>query len=138
MSSQSHPGRDSTLGLIQPKPVSHVNGNIMLSRSKHQRQTSCTRVIRFTYSALTRNLPICSHAKVHWSLSLLPCSRSTASVHIQRWQPTHQAQLPEAFAQVSTHGWLLTTGLQHSQLSNWGCYISSSLWPVSAPDLTVG
>ena len=65
-------------------------------------------------------------------------THSTASVHIQRWQPTHQAQLPEAFAQVSTHGWLLTTGLQHSQLLNWGCYVSSSLWPASAPDQIVG
>ena len=55
MSSQSHLDRDLTLGLIQPKPASHVNGNIMLSQSKHQRQTSCTKAIRFTYAALTRN-----------------------------------------------------------------------------------
>ena len=55
MSSQSHLGQDLTLGLIQPKPAFHVNRNIMHSQSKHQRQTSCTKVIRFTYATLKRN-----------------------------------------------------------------------------------
>ena len=48
------PRRDSTLGLIQTKPASHVNGNIMLSQSKHQKQTGCTGY-KITYSALMRN-----------------------------------------------------------------------------------
>ena len=62
------------------------------------------------YTLLSQEiLPIFGHAKVLWSLSSLPCTESTASLQIQRWQPTHQAQLHEAFAQVSTQGWLHTT-----------------------------
>ena len=55
VSSKSHLDRDLTLGLIQPKPASHIKRNTMLSQSKHQRQTSCAKDIRITYPALTRN-----------------------------------------------------------------------------------
>ena len=40
----------------QPKiGIGTHTGNIMLSQSKHHKQTSCTRPIRFTYAAVTRN-----------------------------------------------------------------------------------